>query len=275
MSEEAEVAVEVEVEATPEVQDSMVGADGKYTPAYLQTLPESMGEHSIFEKYDNPVDMFKGVINAQALAGKKAEDFWTSEDEDVITQRKAIMGVPKDVGGYEYSTEGLPEALTVVGQERADSFRDFAFEKGYPKQMVEDILEFDKQGAIEQFEKQTGASGEVVANAETELRKEWKGAAFDDNIERINKTLVHLGLEDWASDPAFGNSPARMKQFFDVLVPLVSNDTIVEGRQSHNISTTGDELNEIEAKMNAEKNVHSPQYKAWGARRLALLTSMN
>ena len=230
--------------------ESIIRDDGQFSEAYLASLPDDLGKHSIFQKYNNPLDMVKGTINAQKIASKKAEDFWTSEDPDVVTKRKEIMGVPKDASGYDFDSEGLPNVLKDSASNRATEFKAFAAEKGWPKAMVEEALAWDKDGTIKEFESASEQNQIAINEADAALHKEWKGDKYEYNMAKIKDTLAHVGLEKWAEDGSFGNNPERMKEFFDVIVPLVSDDSIIEARQNESYASISDTLSLLEQKMN-------------------------
>ena len=91
----------------------------------------------------------------------------------------------------------------------------------------------------------------------------------------MKTTLEHLGLSSWNEDPAFGNNPARIKEFFDVIVPLISSDQIIEARQTQNLDTITDSLVDIERKMmNWEGSTQDPSYQSLVKQRAELIGKM-
>ena len=83
----------VETETATQPLDILTD-EGKFNEAWKESLPDDLGKHSIWSKYDNVTDLVKGAINAQSQVGKKAEEFWFSEDEKDIARRKEIMNIP-------------------------------------------------------------------------------------------------------------------------------------------------------------------------------------
>jgi len=255
----------IDTEASPSPMDTstFLTDDGKFSQSFLDNLPDGLGKHSILQKYKNPTDLINGAINAQSLSGKKAEEFWTSTDESVVAKRKEIMGVPANVDGYDFDSEGFPEPLLETANARASAFKEFALEKGYPKQMVEDILKFDKEGAIAAFAGGEASLQQKIEATETDLRSEWKGDAYEYNIAKVKNTLEHMGLESWIEDPAFGNNSERIKEFYEKIIPLVSSDTIIAAKQTQNFATISDSLDDVEGRIRSFRGqTSSPEYKS-------------
>jgi len=241
------------IEPTPQPENraaEIITDEGKFTKSYIDSLPDDLGSHSIFQKYDNPVDLIKGAINAQGLAGKKAEEFWTSEDQSIVSKRKEIMGVPKDAKSYELNYGEVPEGMQ-IDESRIEKFKEVAFELGIPAAAAQKLIEWDAQGATEAWTAMQDRDATIKREAEEQLHKEWKGNQYQINIDRITGTLEAAGLEDWIDNPAIANNPTMLKQLLEKVVPLFDDDVIVEARMKENAATLDDSLSAVEARMNA------------------------
>ena len=87
MSEDTQTPVETPVETTDTVeQPGMLNDEGNFNADWLQGLPDELGNHSIWSKYNNPIDLAKGAINAQSMVGGKLEDLLSSEDQNDINK---------------------------------------------------------------------------------------------------------------------------------------------------------------------------------------------
>jgi hypothetical protein len=267
----------IEQTPQPEAVEStapVFGDDGKFTEDYLKSLPEDLGNHSIFQKYNSVADLAKGAINAQSLAGKKAEDFWTSEDPNDVARRREIMGVPKDVSGYEISVGEVPDGMP-LDNERIDAFKEFALERNIPAETAQALIEWDVERASEAWANIQEQNATQTRETEEALRQEWKGDKYDINIDRIKGTLEAAGLGDWVEDPAFANNPVRLKQFLDKIVPLFSDDAVVEARMKESRATLDDKLREVEGRMNAYAGgTNEPAYLNMVRERSDLLTKL-
>ena len=260
MSEEVQTPETPAVEQTPSQPVSMTTSEGTWNPDYLSSLPDGLGEHSSFQKYATPEDYFKGSMNAQKLIGEKAADFWKSEDPEHIAVRKEIMGVPKEASEYVYEGIELPEGMDpdFVAQ-RVDSAKEKLFELGLSKEQAKALIEWDIQSGVEQFNTARDSQAQNLEQAKQQLQSEWKGEAFQNNAEKVKNTLEYLGLEEFANDPKYANDPKFIKGVFDKIVPLVSDDTIIEARQSQNIATMQDQWDAQYNKM-AMMDRNDPNY---------------
>lgn len=253
MSEEAQIPeTPAAVEQTPNQPVKTIGDDGNFTQEFRDSLPDDLGKHSSFDKYTSATDYFKGSINSAKLNGQKAEDFWSSEEPDVIARRNEIMGVPKEASGYEYDPVEFAEGMPVEAiNKRVEEFKAFAKENNMPASFVKKALEFDLNGANDQFISMQESQANGKSEAEAQLKSEWKGEKYQYNIDKARNALEHLGLGDWVENPAFGNDPRFIKDVFEKIVPLISDDTIIEARQSHNMATISDSLDAVEDKISA------------------------
>jgi hypothetical protein len=278
MVEKVQTPQEPVIDPTPQepvVSQDILNDDGRFSESYLSSLPDDLGKHGIFEKYNNPVDLVKGAINAQSLAGKKAEEFWTSEDPDVIASRNQIMGIPDSADGYEYNTEGIPDSHIEMATKQANAFKEFAAENKIPKEIAEKILEWDKQRGIEAFEQNKATESIHIQNVENQLREIWKGDKYEYNISKIKGTLEAAGLESFVNDPAIANNPQHLQLILDKMVPLFEDDKIIEGRMQQNHATLSDQLADLESKMYSwDGSTNDHQYINMVKQRTELLTKI-
>jgi hypothetical protein len=281
MSEE-QTPVEPAIEQTPSqpVESQMADFltdDGKFTDSYLSSLPDELGQHSIIEKYGrDPVNIIKGAINAQGLAGKKAEDFWTSEDPDVVASRNKIMGVPESKDAYEYDASDIPEDYRDIATQSVDAFKEFALENKIPKAIAEKVLAWDKERGIEAFEQKQASDEMMAQKVEQELREKWKGDKYEYNISKIKGTLEAAGLESFVNDPAIANNPEYLELILDKMVPLFADDKIIENRMSQNTATLNDTLMELENKMYSyDGGTNDPMYLNMVKQRAELLEKLS
>lgn len=248
------------VETSPAVD--FLTNEGTFTDSYLQSLPDELGKHSIIEKYGkDPVNIIKGAINAQGLAGKKAEEFWTSEDEDVVATRNKIMGVPDSVDGYEYDSSDIPESYKELAEAEASEFKKFALENKIPKSITEKILDWDKQRGVDAFQQKEASNQMQAQKVEAALREKWKGETYEYNISKIKGTLEAAGLESFVTDPAIANNPQYLELILDKMVPLFADDKIIEARMTQNTATIQDNLRDLESKMYSwDGSTNDPSY---------------
>jgi len=274
MSEEVQTPEAPSVEETAQPVD-ILSDDGKFNQSWVEALPEDLGKHSIWSKYDNPVDLIKGTINAQSQIGRKAEEFWTSEDENDVAKRREIMGLPEDYEGYSLEAGEIPEGLE-IDQERIDAFRQLAYENNIPPEAAQAILEFEMQNAIDEFNSSDTQQEVYRQEAESVLREEWKGDKYEYNLAKVSETMDYLGLGDFKDDPAIGNNTEFIKAVFEHVVPLIDSDDLIETRKSDNYATINDQLVEVEQRMNEYRgNTSELPYQAMIKEREALLRKIS
>jgi hypothetical protein len=228
------------MEQTPSQPASIqiIGEDGAFTPEYLSSLPDGLGEHSSFQKYKTAEDYFKGAINSQKLNGQKMEDFWNSEDPEHIEARRQLMGIPNEASEYEFDAYEVPEGMNKdMIDAKIDAAREKFKELGLSKEQANALIQWDIQGATEQWNQAYDSNKATLEKNELALREEWKGEAYDSNMLKTKNALEYLGLEKWIENPAMGNNPEFIKDVFMNIVPLVADDTIIEARQKQSEAT--------------------------------------
>ncbi len=273
MSEE-QTPVEAPVENTDTVeQPDILNDEGKFNEAWRNALPDELGKHSIWEKYDNPLDLVKGSINAQSQVGKKAEEFWSSEDVNDIAKRKEIMGVPDSSKGYEFNLEVSDD--NDIEQEAIDSFAEFAHELGLTQEQAEKIIQKNIDTVKESSSQMDKDEELAKMESEAELRAEWKGDKFDYNMSKVSNIMDYLGLSDFKDDPAIGNNVNFIKAVFNNIVPMVDNDELIENNVKQNFATISDQLNELEERMYREEDTTSHAYNKMLQERQLLLEKLS
>ena len=182
MSEEVETPVEApSVEETATQPLNILNDEGKFNETWRDALPDDLGKHSIWSKYDNVTDLVKGAINAQSQVGKKAEDFWLSEDQNDIARRREIMNIPSEVDGYEITTGEIPEG-TELDEARLGSFKDLAHKVGLTVEQAQAIADWEIESGSNDRQQIEQAEELSVREAEETLRKEWTGDKFEYNM---------------------------------------------------------------------------------------------
>ena len=251
-------APSVEETATQPVE--ILTSDGKFNESWRESLPEELGNHSIWSKYDNPVDLVKGAINAQSMAGRKAEEFWTSEDANDIAKRNELMGIGSSIDDYEISYE-VPEGIE-VDEDRINEFKQFAYDNGLSIEAAQALVNWELDKVGQTIGDSDREYEEQLHQAETALRSEWKGDQYDYNLAKVANSLDFLGLGEFKDDPTIANNPEFVKAWFENVVPLLDNDEVIEARTMDNIHTISDQLAELDSKIYAHPNTSDATYQS-------------
>lgn len=276
MSEQVETPVEApSSEETATQPLDILTDEGKFNEAWRNSLPDDLGKHSIWSKYDNVTDLVKGAINAQSQVGKKAEDFWLSEDEKDIARRREIMNIPTSVEGYSIETGELPEGAE-LDETRIGSFKDVAHELGLTNEQAQAIVDWEIKSGEANLQNIEQAEELSIREAEDTLRKEWTGDNFEYNMGKVSSVMDYLGLEEFKDDPAIGNNVDFIKAVFENIVPLISEDQIIEQGMEENYATVSDQLDLLEEEMrNYEGNTNDVAYQNMLKQRLAFLEKIS
>lgn len=266
MSEEYEEVVDTGVEETQveglneeyEYVDLLTD-DGTFSEEWRNSLPDDLGNHSIWQKYTTPEDLAKGAIHSQSLTGKKLQELMESDDPEMVTQRNEILGVPDSADEYElYMPEG--HEITEADEESLSEFAEIAHALNLSNEQANALIEYEtlrNQMSGEQAE----INSELVAdNAEAELREVWTGDDYDYNLSRVAECLDFLDLGHLKDDPKLGNDPQFIMALHEKIVPLIQEDAIIASK-NESAATIEDQLVEVESRMHAHPNNHDSEYQ--------------
>ena len=274
MSEEVQTPEAPSVEETAQPVDILT-SEGKFNEAWRTALPDDLGNHSIWSKYDNVTDLVKGAINAQSQVGKKAEDFWLSEDENDIARRREIMNIPNEVDGYEITVGDVPEG-TELDKARLGSFKELAHQVGLTAEQAQAIADWEVESGTTNLQEIEQAEELSIREAEDTLRKEWTGDNFEYNMGKVSNVMDYLGLGEFKDDPAIGNNVDFIKAVFENIVPIISEDQIIEDGMEENFATISDQLDLLEEEMrNYEGSTSDVTYQQMLKQRLAFLEKIS
>jgi len=274
MSEEVQTPEAPSVEETAQPVDILT-SEGKFNEAWRTALPDDLGNHSIWSKYDNVTDLVKGAINAQSQVGKKAEDFWLSEDENDIARRREIMNIPNEVDEYEITVGDVPEGAE-LDEARLGSFKELAHQVGLTAEQAQAIADWEVESGTTNLQEIEQAQELSIREAEDTLRKEWTGDNFEYNMGKVSNVMDYLGLGEFKDDPAIGNNVDFIKAVFENIVPIISEDQIIEGGMEQNFATVSDQLDLLEEEMrNYEGSTSDVTYQQMLKQRLAFLEKIS
>lgn len=249
MSEDTQTPVETPVETTDTVEQPVIlNNEGNFNSDWLQGLPDELGNHSIWSKYNNPVDLAKGAINAQKMIGGKLDDFLSSQDANDIAKRNELLGIPKSAEDYNFSLD-IPEDIE-LSDGRITEFKELAHSLGISNKAAEELIKFDIEKAGQDLQQSDLDYEAEVQNAENELREVWKGDAFEYNMSKVAEVMEFLDLGEMMDDPAIGNNTKLIQAIYNKFVPLLDNDTLIEAKNNDNFASVVDQLNNIDKQLN-------------------------
>ena len=88
--------------------------------------------------------------------------------------------------------------------------------------------------------------------------------------------MDYLGLEEFKDDPAIGNNVDFIKAVFENIVPIISEDEIIESGVEQNAATISDQLDLLEEEMRSYQGSTSDvAYQNMLKQRLAFLEKIS
>jgi hypothetical protein len=208
---------------------------------WRDSLPAEIKSHPVFEKYKEPNEAFKALVEAQKFLGVEKmpvpKDANDKETYDLIFNR---LGRPKSAEDYVLPTDlQIPKELP-VDEAMLTDFKKVAHAHGILPQQFSGLYKWYMTSMAEQFNKYNQRQIEGTKEAETNLRKKW-GAAYPQNIALAKK--VFQGFADEAAfaefDKGFGNNPVLI-EFFANLGKVLSEDQL--SGKPHQFAMTPDEV---------------------------------
>ena len=204
-----------------------------------------VGQHSIFQKYNTPIDFIQGAINAQSQIGQKATEFWKSEDPNDIALRNEIMGIPESAENYNIE---LPEGFDVTDEEVTE-FYDTMHSLGINNEQAQAIADYTINNMVALSEGLEQNDEEVLESAEAQLREIYKGDEYEYQLSKVADALDYLGLDEWKDIPEIANNPDFIVGMVEKIIPLFSEDELIQGSMQDSYSSINDQLAQVEGEI--------------------------
>jgi len=110
---------------------SSLGEDGNFRQGWTNDLPDDLkAANTILGKYPNPVEMARGLVNANKLIGQKttlkapAPDAKPEEVEKFNAQIRDVLGVPQKVDDYKLEKACLDSRGADLERGESSRFRE-------------------------------------------------------------------------------------------------------------------------------------------------------
>jgi len=253
-----------------------INEDGSFKDTFYTDHPEHLSEHSVIKNFKTVDDLMNGVINAKKTISQRASEFWKSEDEKDVAERREIMGIPTDSNEYEVTYpetfSGIPEDSQAAIKEYFKDSASWAKENNVPKDLYEKFAARDLERAISVYNSQVGEQEDAFEKATNDLKGEWKNS-FDENNEKTADMAKMLGMEELI--PVLDANPALRKAFFDGASKLVSDDTIIETNRAESVQTLSEQLDDLDDRMlGYEGDVGDRGYKRLLEKKMLLLKKL-
>jgi len=244
-----ETTAEIENGATDQASEATT-ATAEASPAvdWRADLPEHLAKTGA--KFTSPADAVKSYAELEKRLGKSVVIPGKDATPDEIAAYHKRLGVPDSPDGYEIT---LPEGIELTEQMQTtlSDFRARMHAKGASPAVVQEAVAFELEAAARMEEARTAEMAQATQAQLEALKKEWRGADFDRNVEmakRATKAFDSTGEFSKFLDTAevdgvkAGDHPQFLKMFATI-ARRMSEDTV-------HIAPTGDEAQSIHEQAN-------------------------
>lgn len=192
-------------------------------------IPEGVSSDPNFTKYKDFPEFLKGHSNLSKMIGEKGviipKDDASPEDIDKFYN---TLGRPEKSEGYEISpVEGLHESIN-IDEGSVSAFKDMAHKAGLTNKQANQLNGLYLDAISQNAAQSAKLEQDSIANADTELRKEW-GDKFDSNKKSVANMIIKAGGQDaidaMGGVDGLGNNPVVLKALGKI-AGLVGEDSI-------------------------------------------------
>ena len=161
---------------------------------WRSTIPEEIRGHKSLDHIQDVGALAKSYVNAQSMIGadKVAIPGKHATDDD-WNEVYARLGRPDSPEGYELQNN-LAEGVE-ADEGMLDWYRQTAHEIGLTPTQAQKLLDKYNGELGSRFDGDTGQADQLIAQTETELRREY-GQAFDDRLSNANAIMMEFGAVD-------------------------------------------------------------------------------
>ena len=248
------------------------------TTDWRNDIPEEIRGHKSLETIADVGALAKSYVNAQsmigadkvAIPGKHATD----DDWNEVYKR---LGRPENPEGYQLENN-LADGVE-ADEQMLDWYRQTAHEIGLTPTQAQKLLDKYNGELGSRFDGNTGQADQLIAETETELRREY-GQAFDDRMNNANAIMLEFGNVDnidgemmsavseieLADGRLLGDHPEMIKMMVNIgefITSKIGEDSL-EGVKTSNAFSPADaqaKLEELRAPSSPYWDQRHPQHQ--------------
>lgn len=148
----------------------------------------------------------------------------------LLEQKKAMADAPKppeSPDGYEFT---IPDGVD-VDEDALGAFKKAAHELGLTAEQADKIVQLDLDRATQYAEAMKQAQEQAYDKADAELKKEWRGTAYKENMAAAKQAIDNFFGDETKKllkDKGLDSNPVFVKSMFD-LSKAISEDVSVKG----------------------------------------------
>lgn len=240
-----------EAPATPETPVALVGADGKFSPTWKESLPEAIRAEACFDTVTDFGNLATQFVNQRKAIGSDKvvvpNDKSTPEIWDAYYN---AGGRPKTAGDYKVAVpEDLADLFTPSRMKRA---MEVAHKIGVSQKQFDAYMQDQFAQAADFIKEQDAADEEAKTHAEENLRKQL-GGAYDERMHISNRVVeeAFAGKDEakLAFLEKFGNDPDFILFASVVGAKLVESKALVAQLTTNTPGEAKDQIKVIEGKL--------------------------
>ena len=120
-------------------QAAQQGGGDPAAPEWLGGLPDELRGDATLTRYKSPEDLARAHVELRKVAGSRIIVPGADADDATRAAFHEAIGRPKEAAGYQFE---VPDGMT---PDLSESFRDFAFKTGMPKDMAEAAVKWNNE----------------------------------------------------------------------------------------------------------------------------------
>lgn len=246
---------------TPAQMSVLIGPDGKFVKGWSGALgvPDTLEA-----KFTDPKALAGSYVNLEKMINAKGiippGPNATAEEKSAFFKALGRPDKPEDYGitmPAKIGDKAFPKELWNADQ--AAGFAKWAHEKGFNKEQVAALVEFDAARGLSTFEAGQAAQTKAKTDGIAALKTEW-GADYDKNLALATKAAEQAGGADLMNHP-LANDPVFIKAMAKVGAMIVEDSAAgARGTQHTNTNPAA----EIAAIMADKKHAWQPDFAKHG-----------
>jgi hypothetical protein len=223
---------------------------------WRDSLPAEIKSHPVFEKYKEPNEAFKALVDAQKFLGREKLPVPTGpDDKETYGMIFKTLGLPDKPDGYVISEAGKKDipADVQLDETMFNDFKRAAHENGILPQQFEGLYKWYINSVKGQMGKMNEQRTVEMQKSETELRNKW-GKAYDENVSVAQRVFKQFADEKAIGEieKGLGNNPVMIELFANI-GKVLSEDKL-KGKGSSFTMTPDEAKSEVNKFMGDTKS---------------------
>ena len=155
-------------------------------------LGEDQRENGIWDKYESPKDLGKGILELQALASKKGDIPTDWEDAEAVNAFWGKLGKPENKDDYDFA---MPENFEFGDPNYLTKIAEAAHEAGMPKSMLAKFMGPMMEYEAGRAKDIAGDQASVKTAAQARMSEAW-GDSTEDMLAEVDNILGHFKVNE-------------------------------------------------------------------------------